>query len=375
LAPSPWLTAFVLASLSSACHSTPLDSARSETEGGAASVGGTESAAGASAPVLYLPALERVHISSDPSAEHFQRASAEVDFGDEPVARAIVGITLESPCFPFEGWADPGVRKGQRWPELCDAFDRTISLTLDEPAPDAGGAPGIELLRAITPFGGPLHVDADVTDVVNGLPGKHQLGLRIDTWSDADGLVSGSKGEWIASVDLTTQLGAAPRRVLSVVPLVLGAQTEVDVPAVPFDVPEGAQSARLEYRVTGHGAAFAPGCIGPAEEFCRRTHELRLDGDLLTDLSPWRDDCAELCSMTVNDSGYGPSSYCKENPCGDPASVRAPRANWCPGSMTAAFLLEAPALTVAGPHEFSRSIHELATGGTWLVSATYFAFE
>jgi len=214
-----------------------------------------------------------------------------------------------------------------------------------------------------------------VTDVVNGLPGKHQLGLRIDTSRDADGLVSGTQGEWIASVDLMLQHGPAPRHVLAVVPLVLAAQTEVDAPAVQFDVPEGAGSARLEYRATGHGAAFAPGCLGPAEEFCRRTHELLLDGELLTELSPWRDDCAELCTLTGNGSGYGPTSYCAENPCGDPASVRAPRANWCPGSMTPPFAIEDARLLTAGPHEFSRSIQQLAAGGTWVVSATYFAFE
>ena len=377
---SLWLGLGALGAMVGGCRSTPLD-AQPEQAGGHEATGGYEAAGGApssagggQAPIV-VDLLERVHISSDQSAEHFQRASADLDFGQESVAHAAVSITLESPCFPFEGWADPGVPQGQRWPTLCDAFDRTVSLTLDEPAPGSGGAPGLELLRAITPFGGPLEVEADVTDVVNGLPGKHQLGLRIDTWSDADGLVSGTKGEWVASVELTLQPGVAPRHVLSVVPLVLAAQTEVDAPAVTFDVPEGTGSARLDYRVTGHGAAFAPGCIGPAEEFCRRTHELSLDGEPLSELPPWRDDCAELCTLTANDSGYGPTSYCAENPCGDPASVRAPRANWCPGSMTPPFVIEDPALTIAGPHEFSRSIRDLALGGTWLVSATYFAFE
>jgi hypothetical protein len=373
---SRWLAGLAIIALGAGCDSTPLHPAAPQAAGGeAAAAGGTPGGGEASAEPVVFEALKRVTISSDANAEHFQRASAEVDFGHEPVARAAVSITLESPCFPFAGWADPPVPSGQRWPEPCDAFDRTVSLTLDELATDAGGTPGLELLRAITPFGGPLLVEADVTDVVNGLPGAHQLGLRIDTWSDPDGLVSGAKGEWIASVDLTLWQGAAPRHVLTVVPLELITQTEVDAPAVQLEVPEGATSARLEYRATGHGAAFAPGCIGPAEEFCRRTHELRLDGEVLTELSPWRDDCASLCTMTANDSGYGPSSYCAENPCGAPESVRAPRANWCPGSMTPPFAIEAPALLMAGPHELTRSIPELATGGSWLVSATYFAFE
>ena len=375
-----------IAALAAACKSTQLNGAMSgpvagrDAAGGAAGgvgrgVGGVGGVGGAE-PVA-LDVLEQVHISSDQSAEHFQHATTDVDFGHEQVSSAKIGITLESPCFPFSGWAMPAVLPGQRWPEPCDAFDRTVSLTLDGAQLDSGGTPGVELIRAITPFGGPLRVEADVTDVVNGLPGTHQLDLRIDTSSDAEGLVSGTKGEWIASVDLTLEHGTAPRHVLAVLPLVLETQTAVNAPAVPFEVPEGAGSARLEYRVTGHGAALGlgTGCLGPAEEFCQRTHELRLDGDLLTELTPWRTDCATLCTMTSNDSGYGPSSYCAENPCGDPASVRAPRANWCPGSMTGPLLIEDPRLLVAGGHEFSRSIQRLASGGKWLVSATYFAFE
>ena len=41
----------------------------------------------------------------------------------------------------------------------------------------------------------------------------------------------------------------------------------------------------------------------------------------------------------------------------------------------APFAIEDGALLAPGPHEFSRSIQELAAGGMWLVSATYFAFE
>jgi hypothetical protein len=376
-----------------ACQSKPLDTSAEPTgseggqpsssaQGGADLAGDGATSAGnggaaAGDPLgepLRVQILTSVHISSSESAEHFQRALADVDFGQELVARASLRVTLESPCFPFARWADAGVPDGQNWPASCDAFDRTLSVTLDESAPASADAPGLELLRAITPFGGPLEVEADVTDVVNGLPGQHQLGLRIDTWSDADGLVSGSNGEWLASAELLLWPGTPPRRVLAVLPLALGAQTEVEAEAVTFEVPAGTGSAHIEYLVTGHGGAFAPGCLGPAEEFCQRTHELRLDGDLLPELRPWRD-CSDRCTLTRNDSGYGPSQYCAENPCADPNSARAPRANWCPGSATAPFVLQAAALTTAGEHELTRSILGLAPGGSWYVSATYFAFE
>ncbi len=387
---APFWLAAVLAALSicvAACDSKPLEAPAAAGAAGANLGGGSESEAGATAApdaggasgaageAATLSILDRVEISSDASAEHFQHADAEVDFGQEPVTRAVLRVTLASPCFPFAGWADPGVPAMQRWPALCDAFDRTVSVTMDEADPPSATTPAVELLRAITPFGGPLEVETDVTDIVNGLPGVHRVGIRIDTWSDADGLVSGSNGQWIASLDLALWRGVAPRRVLSVVPLVLTAQTEAEAAPLTFEVPDGVGSARLEYRATGHGGAFGLGCSGPAEEFCRRTHELSLDGEPLPELTPWRDDCAELCTLTPNDSGYGPTSYCAENPCGDPRSVRAPRANWCPGSMTPPFAIEAPALTAAGAHELTRRIPELAKGGLWTVSATYFAFE
>ncbi|MES1185416.1 MAG: peptide-N-glycosidase F-related protein [Myxococcales bacterium] len=373
-----------------ACESKPLDAAPNPSGAGGAStvMGGQpgeiagDQAGGASAgdsadalgEPLRVQVLTRAHISSREDAENFQHVLGDVDFGQESVARATLRVTLESPCFPFDGWAALGVPATQNWPAPCDAFDRTLSVTLDQAEPPSADAPGLELLRAITPFGGPLSVESDVTDVVNGLPGPHQLGLRIDTWSDADGLVSGSDGEWLASAELLLWPGTAPRQVLAVLPLVLGPQTEVDAAPVGFEVPEGANSARIDYRVTGHGSTFAAGCLGPAEEFCQRTHELRLDGELLSELRPWRD-CSDMCTLTPNDSGYGPRQYCAENPCADPNSARAPRANWCPGSLTPPFELEAPALSAPGAHELTRSIQQLAPGGTWQVSATYFAFR
>lgn len=355
-----------------ACSSEPLQrqgppSANQGGQGGAPQV----------AEPLTLPLLVRTRVSSDEGAAYFRAAFADVDFGRTPVASAQLKLRLESPCFPFSNWAELEIPAGQRWPAVCDAFDRKLSISLDDPS-DAGaeGAkPGLELLRAVTPFGGPLELTADVTDVVNGLPGAHRLRVAIDTWGDAEGMLSGAQGEWLVSVDLELTPGSAPRRVLAVQPLFYGDQLEVDAPPASFVVPEGVRSARIDYRATGHGGEPDLGCSGPAEEFCQRTHELGVDGELLPPLSPWRSDCAALCTLIDNDAGFGPARYCAQNPCGAPSSVRAPRANWCPGSETPPIELEATSLLQPGEHQLTRRVRELHAGGLWTVSATYFAYE
>jgi hypothetical protein len=55
--------------------------------------------------------------------------------------------------------------------------------------------------------------------------------------------------------------------------------------------------------------------------------------------------------------------------------VRAPRANWCPGSVTAPFVLESPELATAGEHELSVAIDTVAEGGQWVESLVLFAYE
>jgi hypothetical protein len=63
-------------------------------------------------------------------------------------------------------------------------------------------------------------------------------------------------------------------------------------------------------------------------------------------------------------------SYCEQNPCGDILSVRAPRANWCPGSETPPLAYGGTLST--GNHTFAFSISSIA--GQWRVSATVYAY-
>ena len=360
-------------STSTAGASGAVSGGGSDGGGGAGSSGGKPGFAGG------ITILDRIIMSSDESAAYHQNAAAPVDFGSEPVKRATLRIRLESPCFPFEGWKAQITTAGHFWPDACDAFDRQFLISLDgvDGGVGNGMAPGIELTRAITPFGGPLSFETDVTDVVNGLRGQHTLRIEIPTYSDSEGKVSGSKGSWIVSANLLLEPGTPPREVLAVMPLVFAPQTSATPAPFAFTTPAGAGSARIEYRATGHGlgTGAAPACIGPAEEFCHRTHALSLDGGQPSTFDPWRTDCAALCTLTANDSGNGIKQYCLENPCGALQSVRAPRANWCPGSVTPPHVLDGAALAEPGAHELSLAIDELAEGGNWLVSATFFAFK
>ncbi|HEY2902956.1 MAG TPA: peptide-N-glycosidase F-related protein [Polyangia bacterium] len=318
--------------------------------------------------------FDNAHIGSDGTKPDYHLATAPLDLSAGPFAQASLSLDLSSPCFPFEKWQSDPPPAGQNWPADCDAFDRNFEITLDDPVAPATTPPAIELTRAITPFGGPLHVDIDITDLANGLPGMHRLQVMIPTFADPAGKVSGSNGGWFISGSVTTQGGPPPRKVLAVIPLFNGSQTTpAPLPAVPFTVPAGTTAGRVEYRVTGHGAgAPTDGCNGPAEEFCHRTHSVFVDDAKLQDVDPWRVDCGALC--TVMHSAVLNNDYCAQNPCGALGSVRAPRANWCPGSVTRPFNIEAPVLGAPGDHTFHFTISDLAMDGSWRISAVYFAF-
>lgn len=313
--------------------------------------------------------LDDARIGSDSSQPNFQKVKGEFALKGGTFASVKLVVDLTSTCYPWDKWTANPPPSGQSWPTDCDAFDRNFELAVLDPAnPDA---PGLELIRAITPFGGPEHLEADVTDALNGIGGdKRVFQAFITTYSDSAGQVSGSAGGWNVSAHFEVTPGDAPAKVLAVLPLTYfddkagGAETKL-----PFTLPVGTTRTRIEYRVTGHGGAdgAATGCNAPADEFCLRTHVLTVDGAPLDTLKPWRTDCKTLCTLTPG-SPFG--DYCLENPCGLPASVRAPRANWCPGSETKPFAWE-PALT-EGPHTFGFTVDKIA--GQWRVSATVYAF-
>jgi hypothetical protein len=332
----------------------------------------------APAPPYTQALLDDAHIGSDASQPNYQNVTVPVKLAGGPFSSVTLVVDLTSPCYPFSNWATDAPTVGQNWPADCDAFDRNFEMAVFDPANTAG--PGIELVRAITPFGGPEHIEQDVTDVFNSIAsiadGDRNFTVMVNTESDPAGLVSGSDGGWNVSAHLDVTPGLPPRKVLSVQPLIytwIPASDSGMTTSLPFTIPAGATSATLEYRVTGHGQATdtSAACIGPADEFCKRVHTLTLDGQPLDSITPWRDNCALGCTEIENDAGHGPAgSYCEQNPCGDILSVRASRANWCPGSETPPIVYGGP--LSPGDHIFGFSISSIA--GMWRVSATVYAY-
>lgn len=338
--------------------------------GSGGATAGTGGAAGS--PTKSATVWDDVRITSNSAGPNFQHADAELDFGTEPLAKATLVVDLRSTCFPFAQWKTNPPPSGQNWPADCDAFDRNFEITLDEPA-DAMGTPAFEVMRAITPFGGPLHLEIDVTDLANAKPGKHTARVQISTWSDGAGKVSGSNGGWNVTTKLEVAPGKPPRNVIAALPLVNKSHGAADpFGEVEFELPAATKSARIDYRVTGHGGPNTDtGCIGPAEEFCKRTHKFFADTIERDNVQPWRTNCADLCTK-ASDPMF--KTYCAENPCGAVQSVEAPRANWCPGSLTPPIAFAPPEFQKPGKHTFRYEISRLKDGGSWRTSAMVFAY-
>lgn len=346
------------------------------------SSGAVPDAGEAGPPAPYTETLlDSARIGSDSSKPNFQKATADFQLSGGPFASVNLVVDLTSTCYPFSSWLTDKPPPGQYWPADCDAFDRNFEMALFDPASPT--APGLELVRAITPFGGPEHIEEDVTDIFNFIGGDARtLVVTIPSYSDGAGKVSGSNGGWNVSAHLDVVPGTPPRNVLAVQSLLYGSirasPSGSAGPGAPaeyhFTLPPGTTRTTIEYRATGHGGASdtTGDCIGPADEFCKRTHTLTVDGQKLAAMVPWRTNCAKLCTKTINDAGAGPvGQYCLENPCGAIASVQAPRANWCPGSETPPFTYN-PQLA-PGDHTFQFSISTIA--GVWRVSATVYAYS
>lgn len=282
-------------------------------------------------------------------------------------------------------------------------YERLIGIV-----PGEGYVPTLELMRFMTPFGvghfsapddslsskrRPVYIpkwedcvtwEQDVTDLYPVLEGEAYVGIFIDTWTPQG---------YVASMELDVKespisCDALPRR--RVKPLMntvyyMGQEypdifSRQDV-VMDFDMPEIARNVRLKYVVTGHGGHSG------GDEFVPRRNVVSIDGRVVLDFIPWRDDCATFrrfnpatgvwliprTAAYIGRDGYETKEI--EEPL---ASSDLSRSNWCPGSDVVPEEVMVGDLSV-GRHTFRVSIPEAQQIegdklNHWLVSA-YLVWE
>lgn len=200
----------------------------------------------------------------------------------------------------------------------CDPWDQPASFFIDTPQGS------YEIARYITPFGiacGPWTVD--VTDFKSVMSGNVTFRSFIQVW--------GASG-WLVNADLEFIATETPHyqrlhRVWETSNWVYGD------PDISYDLPEeevmasdAAESAHLRLTVSGHGQ----GNTDNAAEFSNKTHELRVNGDLVTAHHLWKDDCAQnTCSNQLGTWLF-------------------PRAGWCPGQQVNPFTVNLTSVMTPG---------------------------
>lgn len=254
-----------------------------------------------------------------------QQISAEVTFPSAQYRSVQMELAVKSPC---ESCGESN----------CDPWDRIGNVSIE--AVGAGGNRiTVELLRFITPFGNSRTYSADLSAYGSLLRGRKTVRAYISTFV----------GQWTATLKLRFRRATLNPAVVATYPLFFSqsVRTENADTTVTLDLPAGGR-AKLAYRATGHNVQGRS-----CEEFCKKAHEIYVDGVLVETVVPWRDDCEQL--LTVNR-------------CGLPQSVRASRAGWCPGDIVEPTYIDLGKLT-PGSHTFRvRVLNIEPNGGYWRTS-------
>lgn len=293
----------VLALLSLAACSDPVESGGTGDPGGSGGSGG--SGTGGSGAGAGSAGVDTVVTPFD---------KAHVYFAGEDNKRII-----DAPAtFPAEGdYAQIILHLALDCPSGgCDAWDRFASLGLvtakgETPEEDTV----IEIARYITPYKVTAAWDIDVTDLRPLLSGEVTVRAFIDTWV---GPGSPYGDGWLVTASFEMKGGTPAKTPVAVIPVwnrqyvaygdPLKAVSD-SAPPQEIALPEGATSFALRTFVTGHGQGNKENCA----EFCKRTHTLTVGATPHAE-EIWRADC----STTAVPDQQGTWQY--------------PRAGWCPGA-------------------------------------------
>ncbi len=143
----------------------------------------------------------------------------------------------------------------------------------------------IEIMRFVTPFGGPATYSADLTAFAPLLAGKTSLRVWISTWKQP---------AWKVTLTLAyTSDGAGYRRPIFAQPIFNSEVTaEKRTLRANIRIPKAVARPRLHVLSTGHATDGVGG-----DEFISRTHVLRIDGQEVAQWRPWSEKGGPLREM------------------------------------------------------------------------------
>ncbi|MBA5630118.1 GLPGLI family protein [Moheibacter lacus] len=93
---------------------------------------------------------------------------------------------------------------------------------------------------------------------------------------------------------------------------------------VEFELKENLKNTKLRYTTTGHGG------WENGDEYLQKKNTVSLDGEIVFDLTPWREDCGSY-RLYNPVSGNFPNGL---------SSSDYSRSNWCPGTVTNPFIID-----------------------------------
>lgn len=262
--------------------------------------------------------------------------------------------------------------------------------------------PVVELLRFMTPFGvghysndkvkhrKPVYVpkwekevvwNQDISDLESIVTDTFYIGVWIDTWTKVG-----------YRIDVSLSYSGRSKQQRKVIPLI-NTVSYIKGQALPyffadgpleysFKLPKKVKNAKLHYITTGHGGHSG------GDEFIKIKNSVLLNGKLVIDRIPWRDDCASFRRFNPTSGVWlrKDSTYYRDRKTNTYkikeieerlASSDLSRSNWCPGSKVEPFVAELgdlksgeQTLTVKIP----ATIAEKNKSNHWLVSA-YITYE
>jgi hypothetical protein len=232
----------------------------------------------------------------------------------------------------------------ERGPRPNDPWTRLGTIALVDP--QKPGEPPIEteLVRFITPFGGPADYEQDITTLAPLLHGKGRtISATIATYSEEPG-----EPGWRLSLELRyAKDGAGARRPVLAERLLYRYRVEATNPKTlgRVTIPEGLATPRLRILTTGHATDGQGG-----NEFITCTHTLRIDGQVVARWRPWSE---------------GGGAIRDRNPMAGRRTIRGrevrssdfDRSGWMPGLVVEPVIIPCPEL-MPGPHRIEIEIEE-----------------